>query len=754
MSIRAKIRITKELFHRDDYYILSAVPTESNRDIKLNQWGGFSIVGNVGYLNVDCEYEVVLKEGKATKYGINYEVIDCPSLAKQQLDKLSDEEKFSILKLATSSDRIATNILNAYPNFIFDVVMKSDEELDEIIDLKKVYGMGKTYFQAYKRILRDKFRYFSYIHREELKPYDLSIEDAKLIFQKWSDPEESVKAIVSNPYYVLTEVCSISFNKVDNLLKTVRKDLIDSDERCEAVVLDILKRNENDGDSRLNGNTCYKIMRDEYDCENLKGRIVSVCKNSENLYYDDATKDLSIMATYMKEVNIASYMKTANKECNPLNFDIEKYRTLTNGVQLTDEQLKAVENFKNYRVSIIDSPAGSGKSTSAKSIVDVCKDLGLTITILAPTGCASMRVAETTNHPACTIHLKCLRDREISTDVLLIDECSIIDLNTFDMMLHCINNPNIRMVLIGDTAQIPPVSIGTVYADLVRSNVLPIATFTKVFRYGNSGIAYANTNTRQGIDFFNDDVVKHNGDTIKIMDDWSFIQRDTDEEIANEIVEQYRKLIKSGYKKDEIMVLSAFNVMDCGTYLLNDKIQAEFNPPIKGEKVMERKISGYGKIVFRKGDIVINKKNNYKAIPYESWLQIEESDGILSSDDVETTVVFNGQKGVVVDVNDKVVIVKFDEQLIVFDKLQVYNLLLGRVQSLHSCQGSENKVVICAITESQSKLLNKNLLYVANSRARVKHINIGQVKTYKDALKVDGVLERNTWLLDLLTAKN
>jgi ATP-dependent exoDNAse (exonuclease V) alpha subunit len=75
------------------------------------------------------------------------------------------------------------------------------------------------------------------------------------------------------------------------------------------------------------------------------------------------------------------------------------------------------------------------------------------------------------------------------------------------------------------------------------------------------------------------------------------------------------------------------------------------------------------------------------------------------------------------------------------------------VQTLHSVQGQEGKVVICAITESQSRLLNKNLLYVANSRAKVKHINIGQVKAYKDALKIDGVSRRNTWLLDLLTEK-
>lgn len=752
MGIKIKARITKELFHRDDYYILSCYPVETNRDIKLNQWGNFTIVGNLGYLTVDNEYELVLKEGKATKYGINYEVIDCPSLAKQELDKLSAEEKFSIMKVATSSDRIARNILDAYPNFIDDVVMKSDEELDSIIDLKKIKGVGDVYYKAYKRILRDKFQYFSYIHREELKPYDLSIDDAKMIFKKWSNPNESSEEIIKNPYYVLIEVCGHSFKKTDSSLKIIRPDLIDSKERCEAVVMDILHRNEEDGDSRLNGNTCYRIMRDEYNCEELKKRIVNVCENSPNLYYDKESKDLSLFTTYMKEVNIASYAKSANKNCVELDFNVEDYRTLDNGITLTDEQLKAVENFKKYKFSIIDSKAGSGKSTSAKSIVDVCKALSLTLTILAPTGCASMRVAETTNHPASTIHLKCLRDREISTDVLLVDECSMIDLDTFSMMFNCIENPNIRIVLMGDCSQISPIGVGTVYADLVRSDVIPVTSFTKVFRYGNSGIAYANANTREGRDFFNDDIVKHDSNTFKIMNDWSFIERNTDEEIANEIIEQYRKCIKSGYKKDEIIVLSGYNVLECGTYALNNKIQEEFNPPIKGEKVFERKINGHEKVTFRVGDLVINKKNNYSALPYESWLQIEESNGILSEDEVDTTVIFNGQKGIVTDINDKVMVVKFDEELIVFDKLQVYNLLLGRVQTLHSVQGQEGKVVICAVTESQSRLLNKNLLYVANSRAKVKHINIGQIKAYKDALKIDGVEQRNTWLLDLLTA--
>jgi exodeoxyribonuclease V alpha subunit len=751
-GIKAKIRITREVFHRDDFYILSAVLTETNREIKLNQYGGISLTGNLGYLNVDNTYEVVLKEGKVSKYGLSYEVVDVPSLAKQELNKLSDEEKYTIMRSATSSDRIATNILKSYPNFIDDVVMKSDEELEQIIDLKRIKGVGKSYFDAYKRILREKFRYFGFIHRDELKKYDLSIDDAKAIFKRWSNPIESVAEVEKNPYYVLTEVCGRSFDKVDNLLKTVREDLIDSDERCEAVVLDILHRNEEDASSRLNGNLCYKIMRDDYNCGDLKKRIVNVCKNGSRIYYDEKTKDLSIFETYMKEVNIASYARTANINCEVLNLDVEKYRVLSNGIKLTDEQLKAVENFKNYRFSILAGKSGSGKSSSARAITDACRDLGLSITQLSPTATAAKRLSETTGIYASTVHLKCLRDREISTDVLLIDESSMLGLDVFTMFMNCITNDKIRIVLIGDPFQLASISLGTVFADFINSNVVPKVELSQVFRYNDSGIAYAGENARQGKDFFNDKEVKHIGNKYTIMGDWNFIEMNDDEEITDEVVEQYTKLVKSGIKQDEILVLSAYNVGSCGSYILNSKIQENFNPPKVGEKIFERKVSGFGKITFRKGDRVINKKNNYKQLTYDGWKEIQDSNGVLSVDEVETTPIFNGQRGVVIDILDSVMVVKFDEQLVVYDKLTIYNLLLGFAISTFSAQGQEAPYVINVVSETQTRLMSKNLLYVADTRSKKKQIDIGSVKAYKDALLVDNVSERNTWLLDLLTA--
>ena len=105
-----------------------------------------------------------------------------------------------------------------------------------------------------------------------------------------------------------------------------------------------------------------------------------------------------------------------------------------------------------------------------------------------------------------------------------------------------------------------------------------------------------------------------------------------------------------------------------------------------------------------------------------------------------------------VDVQDKVMVVRFEENLVVYDKLTIYNLLLGYAISTFAAQGQEAPYVINVVSTTQTRLMSKNLLYVADTRSKKKQIDIGSVKAYKDALLVDNVEERNTWLLDLLVA--
>jgi exodeoxyribonuclease V alpha subunit len=204
-------------------------------------------------------------------------------------------------------------------------------------------------------------------------------------------------------------------------------------------------------------------------------------------------------------------------------------------------------------------------------------------------------------------------------------------------------------------------------------------------------------------------------------------------------------------KPSDILCLSPFNVGDEGSYRINNAIQAEVNPPKPNEIHLDRKVDkDRTTISFRVGDKLLNKKNDYHALPLDSWKEIEDSCGMLSSDDVPSTSVFNGQDGVIRELDDKKLVAQFDEELIVFDKAKLQNLLLAYCISVHSSQGSEAKYVLNVVSPTHKRMLNRNLLYVADTRSKIMQIDIGDMATYNDALLVDGNKERLTWLKELM----
>ena len=143
------------------------------------------------------------------------------------------------------------------------------------------------------------------------------------------------------------------------------------------------------------------------------------------------------------------------------------------------------------------------------------------------------------------------------------------------------------------------------------------------------------------------------------------------------------------------------------------------------------------------------KKNDYKALPLDSFSTLQ-SDSMLSSEDVPLTSIFNGQNGIIRDITDKYVVAQFDEDMIVIDKYKLSQVLLSYAISVHSSQGSEADYVINIVSPKHAKMLNRNLLYVADTRSKKFQIDIGDVDTYNKALLIDGNEERNTWLLELL----
>lgn len=741
MSITVKAKCLKNVYKNGDYRIFSWSPIEKDKELKLSNYFTFSTKGNDSYIQEQKEYTIELEEiSYDSKWGATYKILSCPSLVELNFDTLTRDESFSILMDCTSSERIANNILDAYEDFIKIILTEGKES----IDLNKIKGVGEAYLNSYSRELNEKYKYIALINK--LKDFQIDVGDCKALYSVYDKDEEIVSEIEKNPYKILIGVLKRSFENADKMILELRDDLTHSEERCSYLILSVLETNESYGNTKCNANVIYNyIIKNYTQAKDIKDLIVpTVLNNKELFYYDEETKDLAILNTYLGECQIASLSVDKNEEPHILDIDWKSYKDLDD-FHLTDEQLGALENFCNYDFTILCGKSGSGKTSTMKALVKLMEDNDMSYSLLSPTGSASLRLKEQTHRPASTIHRKVLRDGKINSDVIIVDEMSMVSLDVFVMLINAISNKDCKIVLCGDDSQLPSISKGKVFNDLIESNKVPKTILTKVFRYDTNGGAFVGENIRLGRQFLNNEKVKVKGNTYNICGNYKFVQT---ENIFENVISEYKSLLKK-YKPNEIMILSAYNIGDCGTYKLNQTIEDEYNPPKANEKTLSYKINGV-KINFRVGSRVVNTKNNYNALPLDSFKEIQKSNGKLTEEDVRVTELFNGQIGVVAEVQDDYLVCQFDEELIVIDKHKLNTLLLARAISIHRSQGSEYKAVINIISPQQSRNLSKNLLYVSDTRAKEYHCDIGDRETFEKALLVDSVDTRKTWLKDLL----
>ena len=744
MSMKVRAKYLKCNFKNGDFCIINWSPIGDFGNLKLSSYFTFSSKGEDSYLVEGKEYELEVEEISCDpRFGSCVRIISVPSMTDIDIKNLTEQESFEILMDCTSSEKIAHNILNAYPNFIEKILTEGQES----IDLSLIHGVGTAYLNSYARTLTERYKYYSMV--QNLKDYEVNTTDCKALLSVFCDEATTLKAIEEKPYMVLISVLKRSFEVSDKLLMNIRPELKHTEERCAYLVLSVLDQSENEGDTYTDANDLYFYILNEYIiAKDLQDLIVPVVKTSELFFYDEETHRVAIAETYNGECMISNLVDEKVNNPHKLDIDWHKY-TNVDGFELTEEQSSLLSSVCEYDIAILAGKAGSGKTSSVKALVKLMEDNGLSYSLLAPTGAAALRLSNQTGRKASTIHRKCLKDQEIYSDVIIIDEMSMVGLDVFVMMLNCVTNPNAKFVLCGDMYQLPSISKGCVFSDLIESHKVPTAELTKVFRYDTSGGAFVGENVRQGKNFFDSDRVKETSNILTISGNYKFVES---EEIFEEIIKEYERLVKK-YKEDEIIILSPYNKGDCGTYRINEYIENEYNAPKANDLSLSYKRDGVN-IVFRKGSRVVNTKNDYKALPLESWNMINASNGILTEEDVPLTQLFNGQIGVVREVQEKYLVCQFDEELIVIQKPKLNTLLLARAISTHRSQGGEWKAVINVVSEMHSRLLSKQLLYVAVTRAKEFHCDIGNKKAFTESLLIDVVDRRNTWLKDLLRGDN
>lgn len=733
MSLKVKLVPVREIYFNQSngFRVLGCEPVNGN-EVVLNKYGNFTLSGsNLSTFNIGEEYELEIREDKRSKYAGSYILVGFSDInVNENGITIKPEQEMTILRHICEGDQ-PKYIHDAYPNFVQLVLDGREEEIDH----KKIYNVGPVRFEEYVNKIKG---YFTTIQFLPLTS-DWGIEndsDVKKLIDVFATPAELNQALESSPYHIFFDLLNYSFDKSDRYVLDKRPDLIDSKERCEFACLEILRENELEGDTRIYTELLEDLAKDKApECAQY---VEQVIKSSERIFYDEEKQYSSNKETYNAEVNIAENIKDRLKSPNFFmdkpTPGFEKYRSI-DGFNCTDEQMQILHEVWNKNVAMLTGGAGTGKTSSMKSVIKIFDDNYINYLLLAPTGIATKRLRESTGRSAYTIHmaLACGITKGFQ-GALVIEESSMVSVHLLSMLLTEVDK-KCKILFICDPAQLASISCGNVVQDIIDSGVVPISHLTKVFRYGTSGLATIATDTRNG------ELGPRQNSTYS---DYQFIP--IGNKPIKQILDSYQTFLDK-YNKDDIMVLSPFNKGPVGTVAINKAIQSRYNPNPDTKAV--RKVSSGEEIMFKIGDKVINTHNEYSMPCF-----LTDDDGSLVESTDRTISVMNGDIGYVryIKETDKriVMAVEFDTGMAQIYGPYMNNLLLGYAISIHKSQGSQSKAVIVITSPVHKRLLSSNLLYVADSRAEKELIEIGDVETIKEGLKRHENKERETWLCELL----
>jgi exodeoxyribonuclease V alpha subunit len=399
------------------------------------------------------------------------------------------------------------------------------------------------------------------------------------------------------------------------------------------------------------------------------------------------------------------------------------------------------------------------------------KDNNKSFRLMSPTGRAAKVLHENTNEPASTIHRGLgyvppnqwtyNEWQKLHCDIVIVDEFSMVDIWLFKKLLEAIDFKYTKLLLIGDNAQLPSVSCGNLLHDFMEANIIPTVTLNKIFRYSSGGLMKVATDTRCCKEYLTKDM-KSKATTFGNNQDYMFIDL-ASELITKNVVALYKKLLDNGSSIEDIQVLTAKNVGDCGSIELNNMIQRVANPNYGSEINMK-----VGDTTYYKGDLILQTVNNYDAeMVTVTTLASDESElfegspfgadpfGVdyslnLYGDNSQTAFVANGETGIIKEICNTYVIIDFNGIHVKYYRNDMNMVKLGYAISIHKSQGGGFKKVILCTPQSHIFMLNSNLLYVGLTRMKEKLYHLGSLQSVNQAVKKKANLIRHTFMQNLL----
>ncbi len=393
-------------------------------------------------------------------------------------------------------------------------------------------------------------------------------------------------------------------------------------------------------------------------------------------------------------------------------------------ISLAEAQLEAVRSVFQNAAMVITGGPGTGKTTIIKMMITLMQQSRKRVLLAAPTGRAAKRITELCGMEAKTIHRlleitpgvdevgsRFHRNAQntLDCDVLIVDEMSMVDILLMDSLLDALPR-GARLVMVGDSDQLPSVGAGNVLKDIIESDVLTCIRLTEIFRQARESMIVMNAHriNRGEMPMLND-----------FDNDFFLVTREDPITLPDTIADLCTRRLPKAYglsNLSQIQVLTPTRKSLIGVQNLNAVLQEAFNPPESGKP---ERIAGHS--VFRLGDKVMQTKNNYQL----EWERIDGGEKGLG--------VFNGDVGFItaMDQKNQKLTVLFDDRLVHYDYMLLDELELAYAITVHKSQGSEFDVVVMPVFETHRVLMNRNLLYTAITRAKKLVVLVGKEEYIK-----------------------